>query len=80
MIEPVNTWLHVEDMQVEYDDLTTGRVKVLRDNEDASLVVGTQILAGMTLIVEPSLIMKVGTESFIKATEHSIYAIENLPY
>ena len=81
MIEPVNTWIHIEVLQKDdFEDTTAGRVKVLRDNQEAGDVIGVPVIEGLILIVEPSLIMTVGTESFIRATKESIYATENLPY
>lgn len=77
MISPVNYWLHVEPLQKdEFDESTAGRVLVKRENELAGDLLGINVVPGLVLIVEPSLIMKVGTEHFIKATKDSIYAVE----
>lgn len=81
MLIPVNTWLHIRplfDVEVMFDDEDDnyGRVEVLLDSVDAGQVVGIDIKKGMVLVVEPSLIMSVGDDFFIKATETSIYAVE----
>lgn len=80
MIEPVDAWLHVRPISNEedsvFDTSSIGIVEVLRDNAIASERLGIKIVKGMFLIVEPSLIMQVGEESFLRATEQSVYAIK----
>ena len=78
MIEPVNNWLWVQPISDDEDDFDltdTGVVEVRRDKDCAPDTVGIKFVTGMKLLVEPSLIMKVGNYHFIEATTRSIYAI-----
>ena len=70
-----STWIVVERMTVdEYDTDQEGHVKVIRENEAANSVLGIDLNFGMILIVDPTAIIEIGGNHFVKVTEDSVLA------